>query len=405
MRLIRLNYVYPEYWHSFYARHPYLAEKTYKEQLDALFYDAFYQTDSFSHYLNKLGYDTKEILTNPLPLQKQWAKENGFPWQPQDFERRHALEMVKRFRPEIVYLNYYSIFNAEWVRQMRDSCPWVRLVLSWCAVPVASPEVLSGYDVVLTSSIALLEEFRRAGHRTELLRHAFDPRVLERIDQSRPKQHSLSFIGSLVRAPGMHNERAELVERMVKETEMAVFCNQLKYGSGETFVRRILFDTVHVLRSCGVSNEVLKKIPLLRKAAFWSFRPRYVWQDPIDRVNRGVLFGLEMFQALADSRSTLNMHIGGAGEYSGNIRMFEATGTGTCLLTDWKKDLGELFEIDREVVAYRSAEECVEKSRWLMEHPKECEEIGRAGQQRTLRDHSYANRVEELDALIRHVLN
>ena len=44
------------------------------------------------------------------------------------------------------------------------------------------------------------------------------------------------------------------------------------------------------------------------------------------------------------------------------MRLFEATGSGACLVTDWKENLGELFEPDVEVVTYRSVAECVKKS-------------------------------------------
>jgi spore maturation protein CgeB len=404
MRLLRLNSVYPDYWKSFYSLHPEMETKSYVEQLEALFYDAFYQSDSFSYYLKKLGYECEETIANPLPLQKQWAKENDYPWHPHDFERRHALEMARRFQPEIVFLNNYLVFNGDWVRQMKEACPKVRLVLSWCAVPLASTDALREYDVVLTSSPALLSNFQSAGYNTVLLRHAFDPRFLDRIDKTRPKSFTLSFIGSILGLPGMHHTRAELVERLLQETDVSLFCRRMTYSLGGIAVRRVLYHIVQFLRNCGLKETTLTEIPLLKKAANWAYKPRYSWQDPILKVNRGEMYGLAMLQTLADSYSTLNVHIDAAGEYSGNIRMFEGTGVGTCLLTDWKKDLSELFDIDREVVAYRTIDECIEKAKWLQQHPKECEEIGLAAQIRTLRDHSYANRSEELDLLIKQTI-
>jgi spore maturation protein CgeB len=87
------------------------------------------------------------------------------------------------------------------------------------------------------------------------------------------------------------------------------------------------------------------------------------------------------------------------------MRLFETTGVGTCLVTDWKSNLGELFEPDREVVTYRSAEECVDKVKWLLEHPAEREDIARSGQSRTLKDHSFAQRAVQLDQIIRRELS
>jgi len=86
------------------------------------------------------------------------------------------------------------------------------------------------------------------------------------------------------------------------------------------------------------------------------------------------------------------------------MRLFEATGVGSCLVTDWRKNIRELFEPDREVVTYRSPEECVEKATWLLDHPRERLEIARAGQARALKDHTFVPRGAQLDAIVRSAL-
>ena len=101
---------------------------------------------------------------------------------------------------------------------------------------------------------------------------------------------------------------------------------------------------------------------------------------------------------------TLNNHIDLSSGFANNMRLFEATGVGTCLLTDWKPNLHELFEPDLEVVTYRSAEEAVEKARYLLTHYRERQEIASAGQKRTLSTYTYDHRAQELDRLIRKSL-
>jgi spore maturation protein CgeB len=116
------------------------------------------------------------------------------------------------------------------------------------------------------------------------------------------------------------------------------------------------------------------------------------------------VYGVDMLQALADSKLTLNAHADTSIRYASNMRLFEATGAGACLLTDWKENIPQLFEPDREIVAYRSRAECIEKIRWLLDHPAEYEAIGKAAQARTLRDHTYAKRAEMVDAIIKDKL-
>lgn len=85
---------------------------------------------------------------------------------------------------------------------------------------------------------------------------------------------------------------------------------------------------------------------------------------------------------------------------AGNQRLFEATGLGSCLVTDWKDNISDLFEPEREVITYKSLDECITKIKWLLNNPSEAEKIGKAGQVRTLRDHTIENRVNRINELL-----
>ena len=106
---------------------------------------------------------------------------------------------------------------------------------------------------------------------------------------------------------------------------------------------------------------------------------------------------------LRGSFLTLNHH-DDVPPYANNMRLFEAKGVSTLLITDWKANLHEMFEPGKEVVSYRSAEECVEMIQYFLEHDKEREGIARAGQQRTLRDHTYYKRMQELVNIVQKYL-
>ena len=58
----------------------------------------------------------------------------------------------------------------------------------------------------------------------------------------------------------------------------------------------------------------------------------------------------------------------------------------------------------KEVVAYRTAEECAEMVQYYLEHDKEREAIASAGQRRTLRDHTYYQRIQEFEAIVKKYL-
>jgi len=82
--------------------------------------------------------------------------------------------------------------------------------------------------------------------------------------------------------------------------------------------------------------------------------------------------------------------------YANNIRLYEATGMGALLMPDWKENLHEMFEPGKEVVVYRSSDECVELIHYYLDHKNEREAIVRAGQEHTMREHIYYQRSEEL---------
>jgi spore maturation protein CgeB len=108
-----------------------------------------------------------------------------------------------------------------------------------------------------------------------------------------------------------------------------------------------------------------------------------------------------MYRVLDQSHVVWNHTIGPTAD---NMRLFEATGIGACLLTDQKPNISEHFESDYEIVTYRSPEECVERAKWLLDHPDEGRRIGAAARSRTLRSHTYQHRAVELDQIIQQAL-
>jgi len=111
-----------------------------------------------------------------------------------------------------------------------------------------------------------------------------------------------------------------------------------------------------------------------------------------------------MYDVLNRSRITLNHH-GDVLPYANNMRLFEATGVGALLLTDWKNNLGEMFVPGKEVLAYRTPEECAELIRYYLTHDEERQAVARAGQARTLRDHTYYQRMQELVGIVGKLLS
>jgi spore maturation protein CgeB len=164
---------------------------------------------------------------------------------------------------------------------------------------------------------------------------------------------------------------------------------------------------VQMANRAGVSATTLKAIPIAGKVRNWKARPALSpkLDARIVAVAQPPLFGLDMFQQLQRTRVSLNTHIDISVSHASNMRLYEATGVGSCLLTDWKSNLGELFEDGVEVVSYKSADECIEKVDYLLANEDARRAIATAGQRRTLRDHSFDNRAVQLDQIIQSALS
>jgi spore maturation protein CgeB len=129
------------------------------------------------------------------------------------------------------------------------------------------------------------------------------------------------------------------------------------------------------------------------------------YPEVIIKNKKDAQFGLDMYRLLKSSKIVLNNHGEIAGGYAGNMRMFEATGVGSCLLTDNKDNLGDLFDVGCEIMVYDSPEDCAEKIQWLLEHEEERERIALAGQQKTLNFHTVQNRCRQIIDIIKSEIN
>ena len=86
--------------------------------------------------------------------------------------------------------------------------------------------------------------------------------------------------------------------------------------------------------------------------------------------------------------------------FSPPTRVFEAAGAGACLITDAWTGIDTFFEPGKEILVANSAEDIVSLLRNTS--ASQAHEIGEAMRQRALRDHTYAQRAEQVSELLKH---
>lgn len=358
MRVLIVDTCYPAFLASHYSAHPGLERRSYDEQWRALMDTFFGTADSYSHHLRELGHEAHEVVVNAEPLQRAWAGEHGVRRGLVDRLRgKTGTELVLAqadwFQPDVVYVQHLSFLSPETLRSLAKRS---RLLVGQIASEAPGREHLDRFDLIVTSFPHYVPMFRELGIAAEYQKLAFDSRVLERLPSSSPR-HEAAFVGNLGRA--QHARGNELLERAAERAPIE----------------------------------------------FWGYNVDGVPPtSPLVRRYRGEAWGLEMFRVLAESRIAVNRHIDVAGDNANNMRLYEATGVGSLLLTDAKENLGELFEVGREIVAYRDEDELVEAIEHYLAHEEERAAVAAAGQQRTLREHGYPVRMRELAGILESYL-
>jgi hypothetical protein len=384
VRILIINTDYPVFLRHLYAQHAGLERAAYAQQMDVRNASFFGVFDAYSHGFAANGHQAEEVHANNGLMQRAWAEEHGLspPWQPKalvwtEFQARRVLNrlwprpfdtrnvlrspfaiepwrladilhgQVAALKPDVILNQSVSEVGSDVLEPMRRHA---KLVVGQIASPLPDNEDYRAYDLMVSSLPNFVSHYRDLGKPAELNRLAFDARVSDALGEVE-RDVAVSFVGSLSPA---HPDRARLVEFIAERTELDI------WGNG------------------------LEQFPA---------------SSPIHRRYHGEAWGLEMFRALARSKITLNCHIGIAGSYANNMRLYEATGMGSLLVTDRKANIAEMFEPGEEIVTYDSFEECLALIEQYRRDEKARAKIAAAGQRRTLREHSYVRRTAELAAL------
>ncbi len=373
-RLLRLTTVYPKAAEQFLRANPDYAGLSYRELYDRFLNTRFAESNYHAAHLNRLGHEAENVFASIEPLQKQWALEQEIEYDTHNWLADIAVAQVQSFQPDVLFVDDLYTFDEALRRRLVGVCRRRPFLLGWRAAPTDDFEQFRDLDLVLSSISGLVRQFQQAGICAELLHHAFETSLLDAVPPTE-RDVEFSFAGGL---SSLHSERASLVEDLMT-------CTPLEVWGADDQIR--WKDRVRWwLGRLGLPQKQSSRMRTLH------------WKYP-GRVHRGV-YGTDYFRLLGRSKIVLNSHISCSAEDASNMRLFEATGMGACLLTDRKSNLPKLFEPDVDVATYDSAEECAEKARFLLANESARQEIAAAGQRRTLSQHTFASRVETLVELI-----
>jgi spore maturation protein CgeB len=386
MRILVLNADYPRFLDWFYRRQPGLESTSYAVQMAARNASLFGVADFYSRNFVALGHSAAEIHVNNRWLQSAWAREHGIateaPEPPGAVARKEApgwlqravtpfkpmlrplarkvglsprldteaenilLAQIEQFRPDLV-LNQ-DLFHIDTKLMRRIKAIGNPFAIGQVGIEPSRGEDWTVYDLMISQLPTTVKFFRALGMRAELSHLAFEPSILGALPEAPEVDVDVSFVGTV---SADHRQRIALLEAVAKRHDLKLWGN--------------------LPRSLPASS-------------------------PLHRCFQGEVWGADMYQVLRSSRITLNSHIDLAGREAGNMRLFEATGVGAFLLTDFKDNLDTLFAPDRDVAVWRSIDDCLEVIDRHLGDDNSRAAIAHAGQARTMAQHTFRHRTAEI---------
>jgi spore maturation protein CgeB len=386
MRILVLNADYPRFLAWLYRQKPGLENASYAVQMAARNESLFGVADFYSRNLTALGHPAAEIHVNNPRLQSAWAREHGMAVEPPQATEatgplalpgwlqravtpfkpmlrplarkvglsprldpqteKILLAQIEEFRPDLV-LNQ-DVFYVDCSLMRRIKTIGHPILIGQVGIEPSRGEDWTVYDLMISQLPATVKSLRALGVRAEVCHLAFEPAILDALPEPPTADVDVSFVGTVSID---HRQRIALLEAVARRYDLKLWGNR----------------------------------PQTLPAA-----------SPLHRCFQGEVWGADMYQVLRRSRITLNSHIDLAGQEAGNMRLFEATGVGAFLLTDFKDNLDTLFAPDREVAVWRSIDDCVAGiGRYLGDDATRAA-IARAGHERTMAQHTYRHRAAEI---------
>ena len=358
--IVRTSFIPPRFLKDLYANEIIDTDAySYKELRAKIFSYFIFEFDYFSHYLNGGGkYYVEEIIVNDSVLQRKWAKENGMATSAD--ERAIFDEQLRVYKPTIIMdtNNFFMRNSAEEYKKKFG----VKVILAWDGYTGNRFDRQSkGVDLVLTCVDDIKNAYTALGYRCDILPFAFDSRIFQSLQQELSVKENVCFSGTI--SDNVHQDRKDLLMKMIRsDIPFDIYISNIDSG-------------FHL-----ISRAQLRALKDFR------FKD-YLDYITLQQRNLGGVYGRGMFKTLGSSSIQLNSH-GDKILQAGNMRLFEATGMGTLLLTDWKSNLAELFTPDEEIVTYRNAQEALDKARYFLRHPSEASAIAKRGQARTMKEYS-----------------
>ena len=333
----------------------------------------FYLNKAF----NKIGWHSDLFYINDIRSQVRWIHENDIKFLDKVPKIKYLItESFDKFsRPKKLfnYLLGWQIARIQ-IQHLKPDIIWffdpahtppilMQTVpnrnkifkVAHISSPLPKLKWFENYDLMISSQRSNVNKWNEMNLRAEYFKQAVDQESCYSNEWDRRKL-PLTFIGGI---SNLHSKRLRILEKISNEFDINLF------GPGKE----------NIPKGSNLQNK---------------------WKYPV--------WGKDMYEILANSKLSLNIHGDISQSEAANLRLLEVTGSGALLLTENQSNLGEYFN-NEEVVTYDSVSDLIEKINYYLTNNEAASQIAAAGRKRTLLDHTYDNRVVDLSKKLINIVS
>ncbi len=350
----------------------------------------------WNELLNKHAFNVIEFVHNLPQVELKWANENNFCPTKENEIFQIGIEKIKRFNPDIIFCTSpLSYLKSHFLRELICLLPKKPKLVSWYGANCGDERIFRNFDLTLSNSKSLVNGLLEKEISADFLQHSFEPAVLDKINIPETRINKLGFFGNLdTYTHDFENRNKLLLEISYIENILQVYGTIYKPKPLE----RLKYSIIKGRHNISRRISGLMPFEIVKKWSRVDNLPPSPW--PLEKTFcqkvKPPLFGHQMLQSLSNYQIALNYHNKHTGDNACNMRLFEATGVGCCLLTDHKSDICSIFEPESEIVTYKTPSEAIDKAKYLLNNLKTAQEIAKVGQKRTLTHYTSEKQVEQL---------
>jgi hypothetical protein len=369
---MQLHTFYPSAIEDSYRADPGLQNRSFDEQTDVLLRSGFTGIHLFAPYLHELGWECRQIVPNNLFAQAQWLREQKIRVPGNQIQPLEVTKMqVDAFKPDVLYLGETVAMDSKFIRTLTHR---PAVIAGWRAANIPEGTDWSEYDIIFSNLDALREKALTLGARsTEYFFPGFPEWIYHEVKDVKP-QVDVTFCGQVTIE--QHRTRSAYIDFVAREA-----------ASASPFSLQLFLS--------GVREAVTPAmIPFMKPSRYGV------------AMHEALRLGRISFDARGDIGfvGANGVAVDLAKKQTSNMRIFETTGTGVFLLTEYHDNLAKFFLPEKEIGVFENQKDLAEKIRYYLKHPDIREEIAQAGQRRCFKDYSMAKRCRDLDAILRRYL-